>query len=69
MKTNFKSKFQTLKPLRPFLLLWSTQSLSALGSGMTSFALVIWAFEQSGSALSTSLLSFASNAAYVHPNC
>ena len=65
MKTNFKSKFQTLKPLRPFLLLWSTQSLSALGSGMTSFALVIWAFEQSGSALSTSLLSIASYAPYV----
>lgn len=65
MKTNFKSKFQTVKPLRPFLLLWSTQSLSALGSGMTSFALVIWAFEQSGSALSTSLLSIASYAPYV----
>lgn len=65
MKTNFLSKFQNLNPLRPFLLLWSTQSLSALGSGMTSFALVIWAFEQSGSALSTSLLSIASYAPYV----
>lgn len=39
--------------LGPFLRLWSTQTFSALGSFMTSFALVIWAYEQSGSALST----------------
>lgn len=39
--------------LGPFLRLWSTQTFSALGSSMTSFALVIWACEQSGSALST----------------
>lgn len=34
--------------LGPFLRLWSTQTFSALGSSMTSFALVIWAYEQSG---------------------
>ena len=28
--------------LGPFFVLWSTQSLSALGSAMTSFALVVW---------------------------
>lgn len=39
--------------LGPFLRLWSTQMFSVLGSSMTSFALVIWAYEQSGSALST----------------
>lgn len=39
--------------LGPFLRLWSTQTFSALGSSMTSFALVIWAYEQSGSALTT----------------
>ncbi|WP_418270108.1 hypothetical protein [Hominenteromicrobium sp.] len=38
---------------------------SALGSAMTSFALVIWAYEQSGSALSTALLSICSYAPYV----
>lgn len=38
---------------------------SALGSFMTSFALVIWAYEQSGSALSTALLSICSYAPYV----
>lgn len=53
------------KSLRPFLVLWSTQSLSALGSSMTSFALIIWSYEQRGSALSTALLSICSYAPYV----
>lgn len=51
--------------MRPLLRLWSTQTFSALGSSMTSFALVIWAYEQSGSALSTALLSICSYAPYV----
>ncbi len=51
--------------LRPFLLLWSTQSLSQLGSAMTSFALIIWAYGQTGSALSTALLTVCSYAPYV----
>lgn len=51
--------------LGPFLRLWSTQTFSTLGSSMTSFALVIWAYEQSGSALSTALLSICSYAPYV----
>jgi MFS transporter len=48
-----------------FLILWSTQSLSSLGSAMTSFALVIWSYQQNGSALTTSLLSICSYAPYV----
>lgn len=51
--------------LRDFLLLWSTQSFSALGSAMTSFALVIWSYQQQGSALRTALLSICSYAPYV----
>ncbi len=51
--------------LRLFLLLWSTQSLSQLGSAMTSFALIIWAYGQTGSALSTALLTVCSYAPYV----
>lgn len=51
--------------LGPFVLLWSTQSLSSLGSAMTSFALVIWSYQQQGSALTTSLLSVCSYAPYV----
>ncbi len=51
--------------LRPYLLLWGTQSLSALGSGMTSYALVLWLYLRSGSALGTALLSICSYAPYV----
>lgn len=55
----------TIKELKSFLILWATQSFSALGSAMTSFALIIWLYEKSGSALTTSLLSVCSYAPYV----
>ena len=58
-------KNNTLKELKSFLLLWSTQSLSALGSSMTNFALVIWSYQARGSALTTALLSVCSYAPYV----
>lgn len=54
-----------LKKLRPYLMLWSTQAFSALGSGMTSYALVLWLYLRSGSALGTALLSVCSYAPYV----
>lgn len=55
----------TLKELKLFIILWITQSLSALGSAMTNFALVIWLYKDSGSALATSLLAVCSYAPYV----
>lgn len=54
-----------LSGMRAFSLLWATQALSTLGSSMTSYALVIWAYEQTGSALSTALLTICSYAPYV----
>ncbi len=53
------------KSLKSYILLWSTQSLSALGSGMTGYALVLWLYLNSGSALKTALLSVCSYAPYV----
>ena len=58
MKTEYKQ-------LKPYLLLWGTQTLSALGSGMTSYALVLWLYLRTGSALQTALLSVCSYAPYV----
>ena len=58
-------KIEDYRELRPWLALWSTQSLSALGSAMTNFALVIWLYQRSGSALETALLSVCSYAPYV----
>ena len=62
MIKNFSSN---IRELRTFLILWITQSFSALGSAMTNFALVIWSYQQQGSALTTSLLAFCSYAPYV----
>lgn len=56
---------KTLKELKLFIILWLTQSLSSLGSAMTNFALVIWLYQDSGSALKTSLLTVCSYAPYV----
>lgn len=55
----------TFYELRTFLILWITQSFSALGSAMTNFALVIWSYQQNGSALTTAMLSICSYAPYV----
>ena len=51
--------------LRSFFLLLLTQSFSALGSAMTSFALIVWSYEAHGSALTSALLSVCSYAPYV----
>ena len=58
-------KQTSLGGLKTFLILWGTQALSALGSAMTSYALVIWSYQQLGSALSTALLTICSYAPYV----
>lgn len=55
----------TIKELKTFLILWSTQSLSQLGSAMTGFALTLWLYEKTGSALQTALLAVCSYAPYV----
>ena len=60
-----KVKTNPLRGMRPVLTLTITQGLSALGSAMTSFALVIWAYGQTGSALNTALLSVCSYVPYV----
>ena len=51
--------------LRNFYVLWSTQSISQLGSSITAFALTLWLYEKTGSSLSTALLTICSYAPYV----
>jgi hypothetical protein len=46
-------KINTIREMRTFLILWSGQAFSALGSAMTAYALVIWSYQQEGSALVT----------------
>lgn len=51
--------------IKPFLALWGTQSLSQMGSAMTGFALTLWLYEETGSALQTALLSVCTYVPYV----
>lgn len=54
-----------IRECRTFLILWLTQSFSGLGSSMTSYALVIWSYQQQGKALVTAMLMVCSYAPYV----
>ncbi|MBR6095316.1 MAG: MFS transporter [Lachnospiraceae bacterium] len=51
--------------LRDFYILWITQSLSQLGSAVTAFALTLWLYERTGSALGTAALRICTYAPYV----
>lgn len=53
------------KELKDFWLLWSTQSLSQLGSSITAFALTLWLYEKTGSSLGTATLTICTYAPYV----
>ncbi len=50
---------------RKYIILWLSQAISGLGSSMTGFALVLWAYGQSHSAMSVSLMSFCNYVPYV----
>lgn len=54
-----------MENFKKYIVLWLSQSVSQLGSSMTSFALVLWAYEQSRSALSVSLMSFCNYVPYI----
>jgi DHA3 family macrolide efflux protein-like MFS transporter len=53
-------QFNKLLELRSFLILWASQTVSALGTAMTNFALIIWAYRQQGTASSITLLAVCS---------
>ncbi len=50
---------------RSFWILLAGQSLSLLGTGMTSFAVMVWAFEKAGTATALSLIGFFACITYV----
>ncbi len=50
-------KLSIIKELRSFLLLWSSQTVSQLGTAMTDYALIIWVYERSGTASSVTMLT------------
>lgn len=54
-----------MKQFRKYIFLWITQSISQLGSSMTGFALTLWAYGQTHSALSVSLMTFCNYVPYI----
>lgn len=41
-----------------YIIFWLSQAVSQLGSSMTSFALILWAYTQKGSAMTVPWMSF-----------
>lgn len=54
-----------MNQFKKYIVLWLSQSVSGLGSSMTGFALVLWAYQQSHSAMSVSLMSFCNYVPYI----
>ena len=54
------NKKSIFKGLKSFLILWSSQTVSSLGTAMTNFALVIWVYGQNEDASSVTLLTICS---------
>ncbi len=54
------NKKNIFKGLQNFLILWSSQTVSELGTAMTNFALIIWAYGQEENASSITLLTLCS---------
>ena len=54
-----------MESLKRYIILWVSQSISQLGSSMTAFALILWTYEQTGSALSVSIMSFCNYVPYI----
>lgn len=53
------------KNFKKYIVLWLSQSVSGLGSSITGFALVLWAYGQSHLAMSVSLMSFCNYVPYI----
>lgn len=51
--------------LRTFLIIWAGQLVSLLGTGLTRFGLLIWAYQQTGAATTVALLGFYNFIPYI----
>ncbi|QVK17463.1 MFS transporter [Mycoplasmatota bacterium] len=58
-------KIRNLTGMQKFTFIWSGQFLSVMGSSMTRFAFLIWAYEQTGKASTTALLGFFAYLPYI----
>jgi MFS family permease len=56
MMINFKINY--FKNMEKFNLVWAGQFVSIIGTAMTKFALLIWAYQQTGKAATTAMFGF-----------
>lgn len=56
---------KNLRGMHIFTLVWFGQFISIMGTAMTRFALMIWAYDQIGKATTTALLGFSSFLPYI----
>lgn len=54
-----------MRQFHKYILFWLSQSISQLGSAMTSFALILWTYEQKQSAMAVSLMSFCNYVPFI----
>ena len=54
-----------MKNFKRYIVFWFSQALSQLGSAMTGFALILWAYTQKDSAMTVSLMSFFNYVPYI----
>lgn len=50
---------------KKYIIFWLSGSVSQLGSAMTSYALILWSYTRTGSAMSVSLMSFFNYLPYI----
>ena len=60
-----KTRNNAFSNMRNFTLFWLSGSVSQLGSAMTSYALIIWAYQLTKSAMTVSLMSFSMYLPYI----
>lgn len=53
------------KNYKKYIVFWLSQAISQLGSQMTGFALILWAYGQHNSAMTVSLMSFFNYVPYI----
>lgn len=53
------------KNFKKYILFWFSQAVSQLGSAMTGFALILWTYTKTPSALTVSLMSFCNYVPYI----
>jgi MFS family permease len=56
---------KNIKGMQVFTLVWFGQFISIMGTAMTRFALMVWAYDQVGKATTTALLGFSSIVPYI----